>query len=145
MFSRKLMISILSQGRFNTGISLRDALADYIRTLSTDPQLRCSSTDPNFSNIKGLSPLGPYDYSNVTCLLLTVSAHDGRILPADIIRRFTVRYAGETVFSAELFPAIASNPYIAFHTLATASGTLVFTWEGDKGFTQSESVEFTVA
>jgi 2',3'-cyclic-nucleotide 2'-phosphodiesterase (5'-nucleotidase family) len=68
--------------RFNTGISLRDALADYIRTLSTDPQLRCSSTDPRFSNIKGLSPLGPYDYSNVTCLLPTVSAHDGRILPA---------------------------------------------------------------
>ena len=70
---------------------------------------------------------------------------DGRILPADIIRRFTVRYAGETVFSAELFPAIASNPYIAFHTLATASGTFVFTWEGDKGFMQSESVELTVA
>ena len=68
--------------RFNTGISLRDALADYIRTLSTDPQFRCSSTDPNFSNIKGLSQLGPYDYSNVTCLLPTVSAHDGRILPA---------------------------------------------------------------
>lgn len=70
---------------------------------------------------------------------------DGRILPADIIRRFTVRYAGETVFSAELFPAIASNPYIAFHTLATASGTFVFTWEGDKGFTQTESVELAVA
>ncbi len=68
--------------RFNTGISLRDALADYIRTLSADPQFRCSSTDPNFSNIKGLSPAGPYDYSNVTCLLPTVSAHDGRILPA---------------------------------------------------------------
>ena len=70
---------------------------------------------------------------------------EGRLLPADIIRRFTVRYAGETVFSAELFPAIASNPYLAFYTVATASGTLSFTWEGDKGFTQTESVELAVA
>lgn len=70
---------------------------------------------------------------------------DGRVLPADIIRRFTVRQGGETVFSAELFPAIASNPYLAFYTVATASGAYVFTWEGDKGFMQSESVELTVA
>jgi len=69
---------------------------------------------------------------------------EGRLLPADIIRRFTVRYDGEVVFSAELFPAIASNPYLAFSTLATASGTLSFTWEGDKGFTQTESVNLSV-
>lgn len=70
---------------------------------------------------------------------------DGRVLPADIIRRFTVRYAGETVFSADLFPAIASNPYLAFFTVATTSGTLVFSWEGDKGFMQTESVDLAVA
>jgi len=69
---------------------------------------------------------------------------EGRLLPADIIRRFTVRYDGEVVFSAELFPAIASNPYLAFSTLATASGTLSFTWEGDRGFTQTESVNLSV-
>ena len=69
---------------------------------------------------------------------------EGRLLPDDIIRRFTVRYDGEVVFSAELFPAIASNPYLAFSTLATASGTLSFTWEGDRGFTQTESVNLSV-
>ena len=69
---------------------------------------------------------------------------EGRLLPADIIRRFTARYDAEVVFSAELFPAIASNPYLAFSTLATASGTLSFTWEGDKGFTQTESVNLSV-
>jgi 5'-nucleotidase/UDP-sugar diphosphatase len=68
--------------RFNTGISLRDALADYIRSLSLDPRYRCSATDPKWGNIKGVGPLGPYDYSNVTCLLPEVQAHDGRIRPS---------------------------------------------------------------
>ena len=69
---------------------------------------------------------------------------DGATLPRDIIRRFTCRYDGELVFAAELHPAIASNPYIAFSTVATASGTLTFTWEGDNNFAQTESVKITV-
>jgi sulfur-oxidizing protein SoxZ len=69
---------------------------------------------------------------------------DGRVLPRDIIRRFSCRYNDELVFSAELFPAIAALPYLAFHTVATASGTLVFTWEGDNGFAQTESMPLTV-
>jgi hypothetical protein len=67
--------------RFNTGISLRSALADYIRMLGEDPRYRCDGNDPRWANIKGISPAGPYDYSNVTCLLPEVNAHDGRILP----------------------------------------------------------------
>ncbi len=63
---------------------------------------------------------------------------DGRVLPRDILRRFTCRYNAETVFSAELHPAISANPYLAFHTLATESGTLEFEWVGDNGFTQVE-------
>jgi sulfur-oxidizing protein SoxZ len=69
---------------------------------------------------------------------------DGQVVPRDIVRRFTCRYNGEVVFSAELFPAIAANPYIAFTTVATASGQLSFSWEGDNGFTQTESVNLTV-
>ena len=68
--------------RFNTGISLRDALADYIRTLSMDPQYRCAGDDKQWGNIKGLGPAGAYDYSNVTCLVPSASAHDGRIRPS---------------------------------------------------------------
>ena len=49
---------------------------------------------------------------------------DGRTLPRDIIRRFTCRYNGEVVFSAELYPAISANPYLAFNVVANASGTL---------------------
>jgi sulfur-oxidizing protein SoxZ len=70
---------------------------------------------------------------------------DGRVLPRDIIRRFTCRYNGEAVFSAELSPAISANPYIAFHTLATDSGTLEFEWQGDNGFSQVERVALKLA
>jgi sulfur-oxidizing protein SoxZ len=69
---------------------------------------------------------------------------EGKMLPRDIIRRFSCTYDGEVVFSAELFPAVAANPYIAFSTVATASGTLVFRWEGDHGFAQTDSVAITV-
>ena len=51
---------------------------------------------------------------------------DGRVLPRDIVRRFECRYDGELVFGADLFPAIAANPYLAFSALAVDSGTLVF-------------------
>ncbi len=69
---------------------------------------------------------------------------DGVVQKRDIIRRFSVRYDGEQVFAAELHPAISANPYIAFYTVATATGTLVFSWEGDNGFSQTETVLLTV-
>jgi sulfur-oxidizing protein SoxZ len=69
---------------------------------------------------------------------------DGAILPRNLIRRFSCRYDEVLVFSAELFPAVAANPFISFFTVASASGTLRFTWEGDNGFAQTESVSLTV-
>jgi sulfur-oxidizing protein SoxZ len=69
---------------------------------------------------------------------------DGKVLRRDIIRRFTCRYNGEIVFAAELHQAISANPYIAFHTVATDSGSLEFKWEGDRGFTQAETMPITV-
>lgn len=70
---------------------------------------------------------------------------DGRTLPRDIIRRFACRYNGELVFSADLYPAISANPYLAFNVLASASGTISFTWEGDNAFAQTENVNITVS
>lgn len=89
--------------KFNTGISLRDALVDYIRTLpnrctdasqftnvvgvnckdkqneSYDCTSQCSG-DANFTNCQAqlLSP-EKYDYTNIACLGRDVDAHDGRI------------------------------------------------------------------
>ncbi len=74
---------------------------------------------------------------------------EGKILPRNIIRKFECRFiAGnksELVFSAELFPAISANPYIAFHLRAAQNGTLNFQWAGDNGFTQTETAALVVA
>ncbi len=69
---------------------------------------------------------------------------NGAVIPRNIIRKFVCRYDGEEVFSADLFPAIAANPYIAFSTIATTSGTIAFEWTDDQGGTQSASAEITV-
>ena len=69
---------------------------------------------------------------------------NGATIPRDIITSFTCRYNGEEIFRAELHPAIAANPFIAFTTVATASGTIEFTWTGDNGFSATEQATITV-
>jgi sulfur-oxidizing protein SoxZ len=69
---------------------------------------------------------------------------NGTLIPRDIIRRFVCTYNGEEVFRAELSPAIAANPFIAFFTTATASGTIAFEWTGDNGFAAREQAVITV-
>jgi sulfur-oxidizing protein SoxZ len=68
----------------------------------------------------------------------------GRPIPRDIINRFVCTYNGEEVFRADLFPAIAANPFLAFFTVATESGELVFRWTDDHGNTQTETARITV-
>ena len=65
-------------------------------------------------------------------------------IPRDIIDTFVCTYNGEEIFRATLHPAIAANPFITFHTVATESGTIAFKWTGDKGFSATESVKITV-
>ena len=69
---------------------------------------------------------------------------EGRLVPRDLIRRLVCRYNGEIVFSAELFAAIAANPFVEFSTVALDSGELAFSWEGDRGFAQIEVVKLRV-
>ena len=68
----------------------------------------------------------------------------GAAIPRDIIKRFTCAYNGEEVFRAELFPAIAANPFIGFFTVAAESGEIVFSWTDDHGETQTEVRQITV-
>jgi sulfur-oxidizing protein SoxZ len=68
----------------------------------------------------------------------------GRPVPRDIITEFVCKYNGEEIFRAELFPAIAANPFFVFSTIATESGTITFEWTGDNGFAASESAGITV-
>jgi sulfur-oxidizing protein SoxZ len=62
----------------------------------------------------------------------------GAAIPRDIINRFTCTYNGAEVFRADLYPAIAANPFIAFFTVATESGEIAFSWTDDHGETQTE-------
>ena len=55
-------------------------------------------------------------------------------IPRDIITSFICTYNGEEIFEAALYQAIAANPFITFHTVATESGTFAFQWTGDNGF-----------
>ena len=69
---------------------------------------------------------------------------EGKPIPRDIILRFACSYNGVEVFSADLHPAIAANPLIAFTTVATESGTLEFTWTGDNGFVAGHTAKISV-
>ena len=68
----------------------------------------------------------------------------GVAIPRDIIRTFVCAYNGVEVFRADLHPAITANPFLAFSTVATESGTLTFQWTGDNGFSATESAKITV-
>ena len=69
---------------------------------------------------------------------------DGRMLPRDIVRRMEVRLDGERVFAADLHPAIAANPYVAFPLLLQAGGSLQIRWTGDQGFEHTETLTLVV-
>jgi sulfur-oxidizing protein SoxZ len=68
----------------------------------------------------------------------------GVAIPRDIINSFVCKYNGEEIFRADLHPAISANPFFTFHTVATESGKIEFTWSGDNGFSQTESAEISV-
>jgi sulfur-oxidizing protein SoxZ len=68
----------------------------------------------------------------------------GKPIPRDIINQFVCTYNGEVVFRAELFPAIAANPFISFFTVATESGTFAFSWTDQNGTTKVQTAAITV-
>lgn len=68
----------------------------------------------------------------------------GNPVPRDIINRFFVTYDGEEIFSADLFPGVAANPYFAFSTVATTSGEITFAWTDDHDVTHTEKAKIKV-
>ncbi|MGJ4951608.1 thiosulfate oxidation carrier complex protein SoxZ [Bradyrhizobium sp. HKCCYLS20291] len=68
----------------------------------------------------------------------------GEVVPRDIITSFSCRFNGTEIFRADLFPAIAANPYLSFFTTASESGRFEFEWIGDNGFVANASAAITV-
>ncbi len=68
----------------------------------------------------------------------------GKMIPRKIINKFVATYNGTEIFNADWHAGISANPYMAFHTVATESGTLKFTWTDDDGSVYSASSKITV-
>lgn len=68
----------------------------------------------------------------------------GRPVPRDIINKLVVTYVGGEIFRMDLYPGVAANPYIAFPTVATETGDVVFAWTDDNGATLTETRRLTV-
>ena len=68
----------------------------------------------------------------------------GKIIPRNIIERFTATWNGTEIFAMEMSPAIAANPFVSFFAVASDSGTVGLRWTGDEGFVVEERVVITV-
>jgi sulfur-oxidizing protein SoxZ len=69
---------------------------------------------------------------------------EGRLLPRQIVRRMEVFVNAEPAFAAELHPAIAANPFMAFSLVLAASARLEIRWTGDRDFSHTEVRELVV-
>ena len=68
----------------------------------------------------------------------------GKPIPKNVVNEFVCRYNGAEVFRAEMGSGVAANPYLQFHTVAEASGELVFEWVDDSGSRGSERARIEV-
>ncbi len=68
---------------------------------------------------------------------------DGNLIPRQIINKFACTFNGKEVFSCDLDPAIAANPYFEFSAKVDESGTFTFTWVDDNGsvYTTESAIE----
>lgn len=68
----------------------------------------------------------------------------GEVVPRDIVTSFICKFNGTEIFRADLFPAVAANPFLSFFTTASESGRFEFEWIGDNGFVANASAAITV-
>ena len=70
---------------------------------------------------------------------------EGKPIPRKIINKFVCEFNGKPVFTANLEPAIAANPYLQFSAKVEESGTFKFTWTDDDGSVITAEQKITVA
>ena len=68
----------------------------------------------------------------------------GKLVAREIINRFTCTFDGKPLFSVDLEPAIAPNPYIKFSVRVEESGTFRFSWFDDNGSVTTEDRKVAV-
>ncbi|MGA7253907.1 MAG: thiosulfate oxidation carrier complex protein SoxZ [Pseudolabrys sp.] len=70
---------------------------------------------------------------------------DGNAIPRKIINKFACEFNGKPVFSVNLDPAIAANPYMQFNAKVEESGTFKFAWTDDDGTITTAEEKITVS
>lgn len=68
----------------------------------------------------------------------------GNTIPRHIINKFVSKFNGKEVFTVDLQPSIAANPYIQFYVKVEESGTFEFIWHEDGGAIYTTSKDITV-
>ena len=68
----------------------------------------------------------------------------GKAIPRKILTHFKCQYNDTVIFSVDMHPGVSANPILKFHTRATESGTLLFTWTEQTGEVFSKSADITV-
>lgn len=68
----------------------------------------------------------------------------GNPIPRKILNKFTCEFNGQTVFSCDMEPAVAANPYLEFSAKVMEAGTFKFTWVDDDGSTVVHEQEIKV-
>ncbi|MDN5926041.1 MAG: thiosulfate oxidation carrier complex protein SoxZ [Hyphomicrobiales bacterium] len=68
---------------------------------------------------------------------------EGKVIPREIINKFTCEFNGTPVFSCDMDPAVSANPYFEFKAKVAESGTFKFTWVDDNGsiYTDEQKIE----
>lgn len=57
----------------------------------------------------------------------------GNPIPRKIINKFSAKFNGKEIFSADWHPSLSANPYQSFFFKAQESGKFEFTWTDDDG------------
>ena len=70
---------------------------------------------------------------------------DGNTIPRKIINKFSCEFNGKPVFTANIEPAVAANPYLSFFAKVEESGTFKYSWTDDDGTVTTAEEKITVS
>jgi sulfur-oxidizing protein SoxZ len=69
---------------------------------------------------------------------------DGKAIPLNLCDVVVCRYGGREILRAQLGSGVSANPYLAFYTVADASGEVVVEFRDDRGEQGRVSATLTV-
>ena len=68
----------------------------------------------------------------------------GATVPRKIIKKFTAKFNGQEIMSADWYTAVSANPYQSFFVKVPETGTFEFAWFDDDGSVYKSEHKVTV-